>query len=154
MSGGWLLCGRPGIMIEEDRLAGGRQAVPMRKETSRQQAAPTYVHVHQAADPVLDDKRFTTSTERTLDFRGRTVLYTYAEASAISFCSASGASYAGNMTVWGYVVRWQYGANDRGEPISEIQPVLDRDEQEEISRTLWPGPTSGSRVSFRLAPPL
>ncbi len=124
----------------------------VQKETSHQQAAPTYVHVHQAADPVLDDKRFTTSTERTLDYGGRTVLYTYAEASAISFCSASGASYAGNMTVWGYVVRWQYGANDRGEPLSEIEPVLDRDEQEQISLILWPGPSSRSRVSFHPAP--
>ncbi len=117
-----------------------------------QRAKPTYVHAHQAGDPALDDKRFTTSTERTLDFRGRAVLYTYAEASAISFCSASGASYAGNMTVWGYVVRWHYGANELGEPLSEIEPVLDRDEQDEISRTLWPGPSSRSRVAFHPPP--
>ena len=108
----------------------------------------SFVHVHQASDPLLDDKRSTTSTERTLDYKGRTVLYTYTEASAISFCSASGASYAGNMVVDGCVLRWHCGAGDRGEPLSEIEPITDRDEQDEISRMLWPGPSSRSRVTF------
>ncbi len=120
----------------------------MREGAARRRAVSTYVHVHEASDPVLDEKRSTTATEGTLDYGGRKVLYTYAEASAISFCSASGASYAGNMTVWGYVVRWQYGTNDRGDPLSEIEPVLDGDEQDEISRVLWPGPGSRSRVTF------
>jgi hypothetical protein len=83
-----------------------------------------------------------------LDYRGREVLYSYAEASAISFCSASGANYAGNMNVKGYVVRWKYGANEKGEALSEIEPIIDKKDQEEISHILWPGMNSRSRVSF------
>ncbi len=124
----------------------------VQKKAAQKRAARTYIHVHQASDPVLDDKRSTTSTERTLDYNGRTVLYTYTEASAISFCSASGASYAGNMVVDGYVVRWHYGSNDRGEPLSEVEPIADKAEQDEISGILWPGLNSRSRVSFQTGP--
>jgi hypothetical protein len=118
------------------------------RKTSQNNATSTFVYAHPFSDPVLDDKRFTTSTEHTLEYKGRKVLYCYAEASAISFCSASGASYAGNMTVKGYVVRWKYGANDKGEDLSEIEPVADKKEQEEISHILWPSMNSSSRVSF------
>jgi hypothetical protein len=146
------MSGRAGIIIEGNRPAGERQTVSVPDKTSHTQAASTYVYAHQPGDPVLDEKRFTTSSERTLDYKGRTVLYTYAEASAISFCSASGASYAGNMMVRGYVVRWQYGRNDKGEAISEVEPITDKAEQEEISRILWPGMSSMFRVSFRAGP--
>ena len=117
-------------------------------ETSRSEPASTCVHVHQSGDPVLDEKRFTTSTEHTLEYKGRDVLYCYAEASAISFCSAAGANYAGNMIVKGYVVRWKYGTNEKGEAMSEIEQVIDENEREEISHILWPGMNSRSRVSF------
>ena len=118
------------------------------REASRNQEPPTYVYAHPFSDPVLDEKRFTTSTEHTLEYKGRKVLYCYSEASAISFCSASGASYAGNMTVKGYVVRWRYGTNEKGEDLSEIEPVADKNEKEEISHALWPGMNSSARVSF------
>jgi hypothetical protein len=119
------------------------------RKTSGSERTATFIYVHQISDPVLDEKRFTTSTEHTLDYKGREVLYCYAEASAISFCSASGANYAGNMIVKGYVVRWQYSTNEDGEALSEIEPISDKKEQEEISRLLWPGMNSSSRVSFR-----
>ena len=122
--------------------------MPTSRKASRNKETPTSVYAHPFSDPVLDDKRFTTSTEHTLEYKGRRVLYCYAEASAISFCSASGANYAGNMTVKGYVVRWKYGANEKGDALSEIEPVADKKEQEEISHILWPGMSSSSRVSF------
>ncbi len=118
------------------------------RKTSRNNTNSTYVYAHPFSDPILDEKRFTTSTEHTLEYKGRKVLYCYAEASAISFCSASGANYAGNMTVKGYVVRWKYGANDKGEALSEVEPITDKQEQEEISHILWPSMNSSSRVSF------
>jgi len=118
------------------------------RKTSRNNTSSTYVYAHPFSDPILDEKRFTTSTEHTLEYKGRKVLYCYAEASAISFCSASGANYAGNMTVKGYVVRWKYGANDKGEALSEVEPITDKQEQEEISHILWPSMNSSSRVSF------
>jgi len=118
------------------------------RKTSSNERTVSYVYAHPLGDPVLDDKRFTTSTEHTLDYRGREVLYSYTEASAISFCSASGANYAGNMNVKGYVVRWKYGADEKGEALSEIEPIIDKKDQEEISHILWPGMNSSSRVSF------
>jgi hypothetical protein len=118
------------------------------RKTPQKNATSTYVYAHPFSDPVLDDKRFTTSTEHTLEYKGRKVLYCYAEASAISFCSASGASYAGNMNVKGYVVRWKYGTNEEGEALSEIEPISNKKEQEEISQLLWPGSSGASRVTF------
>ena len=118
------------------------------RKTSNSERTATFTYVHQISDPVLDEKRFTTSTEHTLDYKGRKVLYCYSEASAISFCSASGASYAGNMIVKGYVVRWKYGANEKGEALSEIEPIIDKKDQEEISQLLWPGSSGNSRVVF------
>lgn len=118
------------------------------RKASRDRQTPTRIYAHLVSDPVLEDKRFTTLTEHSLEYEGRKVLYIYAEASAISFCSASGANYAGNMTVKGYIVRWKYGVNEKGEDLSEIEPVTDKGEQEEISRMLWPGMSSSSRVSF------
>jgi hypothetical protein len=135
-------------IIEMNHRSGTGHFMSIHQKTSRNPATPTYVYAHTASDPVLDEKRFTTSTEHTLEYKGRKVLYCYAEASAISFCSASGASYAGNMTVKGYVVRWKHGTNEKGEAVSEIEPVADKKEQEEISHILWPGMTSRSRVSF------
>jgi len=122
--------------------------VSTHQKTSKNEVTSTRVYAHPFSDPVLDDKRFTTSTEHTLDYKGKKVLYSYAEASAISFCSASGASYAGNMNVRGYIVRWKYGANESGEALSEIQPITDKKEQEEISQILWPGSSGTSRVTF------
>jgi hypothetical protein len=118
------------------------------RKTSSNERTASYVYAHPLGDPVLDEKRFTTSTEHTLDYKGRKILYCYAEASAISFCSAAGANYAGNMNVKGYVVRWKYGADEKGEALSEIEPIIDKKDQEEISHILWPGMNSRSRVSF------
>jgi len=136
------------IIIEVKHRSGTRHSMSTHQKTSQNPATSTYVYAHEVGDPVLDEKRFTTSTEHTLEYKGRKVLYCYAEASAISFCSASGASYAGNMNVKGYVVRWKYGTNEKGEAVSEIEPVTDKKEQEEISHILWPGMNSCSRVSF------
>jgi hypothetical protein len=118
------------------------------RKTSSNERTASYVYAHPLGDPVLDEKRFTTSTELTLDYKGRRTLYCYAEASAISFCSAAGANYAGNMIVKGYVVRWKYGTNEKGEAMSEVEQVVDENEREEISHILWPGMNSRSRVFF------
>jgi hypothetical protein len=139
---------RNGIIIGERQQSGVIRIMSTSHKASQTKATSTYVYTHQFSDPVLDDKRFTTSTEHTLEYRGRDVLYCYAEASAISFCSAAGANYAGNMIVKGYVVRWKYGTNEQGEALSEIESVTDENEREEISHIIWPGMNSRSRVSF------
>jgi len=137
-----------GITIEEKHRSGTKRAMSTHQETSSNKKATPFVYAHPPSDPVLDEKRFTTSTEHTLDYKGRRVLYNYAEATAISFCSASGASYAGNMIVKGYVVRWKYGTDEKGRSLSEIEPITNKREQQEISQLLWPSSSTSSRVSF------
>jgi site-specific DNA-adenine methylase len=136
------------IIIEKKHWSGAKRAMFTHQETSSNKKATTFVYAHPPRDPVLEEKRFTSTTEGTLEYKGRKVLYSYAEATAISFCSASGANYAGNMIVKGYVVRWKFGTNEEGEALSEIEPITNKKEQEEISQLLWPGMNSSSRVSF------
>jgi hypothetical protein len=38
--------------------------------------------------------------------------------------------------VKGYVVRWKFGANEKGEMLSEIEPINNEMEKQEISKLL------------------
>jgi len=108
----------------------------------------TYIYRHgpQQEDVGSEGKQYSI-TEGILEYQGRKVLYQYVEALGISFCTVTGAAYVGNINVQGYVVRWKYGNNDKGEALSEIQPVSDVQERQEIGKLLWP--TCGtSRVNF------
>ncbi|OGO01856.1 MAG: hypothetical protein A2Y72_05630 [Chloroflexi bacterium RBG_13_53_26] len=107
-----------------------------------------YVYAHPPQDSVLDERRFTLS-EGLLEYQGRKVLYHYAEATYVTFCTGSGTPWVGSISVKGYVVRWRYGMNDKGEALSEIEPITDAVEQREISGLLWPGISDSSRVSFQ-----
>ena len=52
------------------------------------------------------------------------------------------------MNVKGYVIRWKYGTNEEDESLSEIEPVTDKKERQEISQLLWPSINGTSRVTF------
>jgi hypothetical protein len=108
----------------------------------------TYVYAHPPQDSILDERRFTLS-EGIMEYQGRKVLYYYAEATSVNFCTASGTPFVGNMNVRGYVVRWRYGTNENGEALSEIEPITDKKEQQEISKLLWPSPNGSTRVNFQ-----
>ena len=108
----------------------------------------TYVYAHPPQDSILDERRFTLS-EGIMEYQGRKVLYHYAEAISVNFCTASGTPFVGNMNVRGYVVRWRYGTNEKGEALSEIEPITDKKEQQEISKLLWPSPNGPTRVHFQ-----
>jgi hypothetical protein len=116
-------------------------------EAERGSTAMAYVYAHPIRDPVLEEKRYSLN-EELLDYRGRKVLYQYAEASNITFCTGTGVPWLGSMSVKGYVVRWRYGTNDMGEALSEIEPVTDPTERREISDLLWPSTSDSSRVTF------
>jgi hypothetical protein len=49
--------------------------------------------------------------------------------------------------VAGYVLRWQYGTNGKGEALSEIEPITNVEERQAIGKLLWSGCDS-SRVNF------
>ena len=118
---------------------------PQKKEGHQ---AMTYVYRHcPRQEDIGSEGRQYSITEGILEYQGRKVLYQYVEALGVTFCTGTGASYVGSINVKGYVVRWKYGSNEKGEALSEIQPVSDVQEQQEIGKLLWP--TRGiPRVNF------
>jgi len=100
----------------------------------------TYIYVHQPqGEDIGFEGRSYSLAENLLEYKGRKVLYLNTEASAISFCDRSYATHLGSIIVKGYVLKWKYGANEKGEPLSEIEPVMDEVEQREISELLRDG---------------
>ena len=94
-----------------------------------------YAHLPEGKDIGFEGRSYSV-TEGFLEYKGRKVLYLNAEASAISFCDRSYAMHLGSVNVKGYVVRWKYGTNEKGDPLSEVEPVADEQEQREISKLL------------------
>jgi len=97
-----------------------------------------YVHVAEDEDIGFEGRSYRVA-EELLDYQGRKILYLKSEAAAVSFCDRSYACHLGSINVKGYVVRWKYGTNEKGEALSEIEPVTDEAEQREISRLLKSG---------------
>jgi hypothetical protein len=94
-----------------------------------------YVHVTEGEDIGFEGRSYRIA-EELLDYQGRKVLYLNSEASGVSFCDRSYAMHLGSTNVKGYVVRWKYGTNEKGETLSEIEPVTDEGEQREINKLL------------------
>ena len=94
-----------------------------------------YVHVTEGEDIGFEGRSYRIA-EELLDYQGRKVLYLNSEASGVSFCDRSYAMHLGSINVKGYVVRWKYDANEKGEVLSEIEPIKDEDEQQEIIKLL------------------
>ena len=97
----------------------------------------SYVYTHLPEDRDIGfDGRSYSIKEGILEYRGHKLLYLNAEASAVSFCDRSYAYHLGSVNVKGYVVRWKFGANERGEMLSEIQTISDEMEKQEIAKLL------------------
>jgi len=94
-----------------------------------------YVHVTEGEDIGFEGRSYRIA-EGLLDYQGRKVLYLNSEASGVSFCDRSYAMHLGSINVKGYVVRWRYGTNKKGEALSQIEPITDEGEQREISKLL------------------
>lgn len=105
-----------------------------------------YVHVTDGEDIGCEGRSYSIA-EALLDYRGRKVLYLNSEASGVSFCDRSYAMHLGSINVKGYVVKWKYGTNEKGEALSQIEPITDEGEQKEISRLLRASYNIGT-VSF------
>ena len=94
-----------------------------------------YAHVTEGEDIGFDGRSYKIA-EELLDYKGRKVLYLNSEASGVSFCDRSYAMHLGSINVKGYVVRWKYGTNEKGEALSEIEPITEKEEQQKISKIL------------------
>ena len=104
---------------------------------TRRLLAMKYVYTHfPEGEDIGFEGRSYSITEGLLEYRGRKVLYLNSEASGVSFCDRSYAMHLGSINVKGYVVKWKYGTNEKGEALSQIEPVTDEGEQREISKFL------------------
>ncbi len=90
-----------------------------------------YAHLPQNEDIGFEGRSYSV-TEGLLEYRGRSVLYLCAEASDVTFCDCSYASRLVSVNVRGYVTRWKYESNEKGEALSEIEPITDEEEQRAI----------------------
>ena len=105
-----------------------------------------YAHLPQNEDIGFEGRSYSV-TEGLLEYRGRRVLYLYVEASDVTFCDCSYASRLVSVNVKGYVTRWKYESNERGEALSEIEPISDEEEQRAI-RDLLRASHNVSAVNF------
>jgi hypothetical protein len=94
-----------------------------------------YTHLPEDSDIGFDGRSYSIK-EGILEYRGRKLLYLNAEASAVSFCDRSYAYHLGSINVKGYVVRWKFGANEKNEMLSELEPINDETEKQEIAKLL------------------
>jgi hypothetical protein len=94
-----------------------------------------YTHLPEDRDIGFDGRSYSLR-EELLEYKGKKVLYLNTEASAVSFCDRSYAYHLGSVNVKGYVIRWKFGANEKGEMLSEIELVNEDTEKQEIVRLL------------------
>jgi hypothetical protein len=95
----------------------------------------TYTH-SPPEESVGPESRAYSMIEGAVEYKGRQALYLYVVASDISFCDRNYAPHMASVNVKGYVVRWKYSKNERGEELSEIEPITDKVEKREISKLL------------------
>jgi len=72
--------------------------------------------------------------ENILKYKDREVLYVTGNAALESSCCGSGCWCYANVP--GYVLRWQYRTNERGLPVTEIEPVRDKADQDSIKKLI------------------
>jgi len=95
-----------------------------------------YVHIPQDEDIGFDERPYRVVEERKLDYKGREVLYFIVESTNFTCCDRILTSQLATVRVAGYINRWKYEANEKGEAISEIEPIEDNKTQLDITRIL------------------
>lgn len=94
-----------------------------------------YIHLPQDQDIGFPERAYQASEER-LEYKGREVLYLIVESTGFTCCDRSYTSRLATVRVAGYITRWKYDINERGEAISEIEPIEDEEAQGEIREIL------------------
>jgi len=77
---------------------------------------------------------YTPQQEVRLKYHGREVLYVVGQVVLDCSCCANGSwTYA---VVPGYIVNWQNTKNEDGRPVSEVEPIIDREAREDIAQLI------------------
>jgi hypothetical protein len=72
--------------------------------------------------------------ESIIKHKGREVLYVIGQANLDTSCCATGDWCY--VMVPGYIVRWHIKTSDSGLPVSEVEPVINEKEREEIRKAI------------------
>ncbi len=86
--------------------------------------ATRYTHLKLNQDVNAIAGHYTPLKEVRLKYNGREVLYILSEAVVDASCCGT-ADYASAL-VPGYIVKWQAEKNQDGLPVSEVEPVIDK----------------------------
>ncbi len=90
-----------------------------------------YVHQTTDKDILMPAGCYTPLEEVQIELHGRRVLYVVGESNAESSCCASGK--CGYAVVPGFILRWKHGTDDEGQPVSEVEPIQDDKDKQEIA---------------------
>lgn len=93
-------------------------------------------YTHLPLDEQIDSLAgfYTPLKEVRLKYNGREVLYTVGQ--AVVDASCCGFTNRAYVLVPGYIVKWQSKTNERGLPVSEVEPVTDEQAQDNIRKLI------------------
>lgn len=95
-----------------------------------------YVHMPEDEDIGFDERPYRVVEEGKLEYKGRKVLYFIVESTNFTCCDQILTSQLATVRVVGYIIRWKYRTNEKGEAISEIEPIRDNEARQEITKIL------------------
>lgn len=133
-------------------MLGEKSASKSIAETGEQTSITTveYTHLPIGVDVLAFAGYYTPEQEIRLPFRERELLYITGHIEVESACHGDTCmpqNYWYSM-VQGYVVNWQYRKSESGLPVTEVEPISDRETQKEIEDIIF-GSEAVSRIEFR-----
>jgi len=94
-----------------------------------------YIHVSQRAK-IGPPQRFYETTEKILDYKSKNILFLVMSADSLTFCDGHYGVGLENVVVTGYIESWQTKQDSEGSLISEVTPITNEQERNEIKKIL------------------
>ena len=92
-------------------------------------------YIHQELNKEIDlgiGRYYTPLKEARLKYNGKEVLYVLSKAEAGCSCCGCGTGSWLYATVPGYIINWQNKTSEAGLPISDLEPISDKEAQSKI----------------------
>jgi hypothetical protein len=105
----------------------------------------TYTHLTLNEDVLAPSGYYTPLEETRIELDGREVLAVASQTVIESSCC--GIADFCSTTVPGYIVRWRYGTDARGNPVTEVEPIGDAAARERVLKALR-GPGCRAEIEF------
>ena len=109
-----------------------------------------YTHLPLGKDVPAFAGYYVPEKEVRIPFRGREILYVIGQVVVETACQEITCTTGSDWyaMVPGYILRWQYRKNEKGQPISEIETITDYQTKKEIEQILQER-EAATRVEFR-----